>query len=311
MRKFAWRFVVSALLISTLIYGGIRFWFRLTDGFRIIHITSNLEPDPRWETRALDPGEEVEVELALSQPYSYLGKGCQSYVFESEDKKYVLKFLKYKRYRPQFYYYWFTFLPGYQNYLDEKIASKKCQLERLFCSLTTAFDHLSEETAIIYLHLNKSAHLNKKVRIRDKVGREHQLEMDQMEFIIQKKGELLCPTIDRMMADGKEEETKTMLSGLFQMILREYRSGLADTDHALIQNTGVIEGKAFQLDTGRFVADPLASNPDFYHQEIFNKYYKFRLWLEKKHPSLLEHVNNELIEEMGEKFYAIQFIQTY
>ena len=311
MRKKKLLILLSALVIYSALYGGIRLWFHFSDGFRIAHISSNFKPDSRWKTRKLSIDEELEVDAALSQSYSYMGKGCQSYVFESEDGNYVLKFMKYQRFRPQFQNYLFAFFREYKDYLRLKIDHKNKKRDRLFTSMTTAFDHLPKETALIYVHLNKSDHLNKKVLIRDKMGIEHYLDMDQMEFTIQKKGEMLCPVIDRMMAEGRIEETKEMLSGLFQMILGEYQRGLPDKDNALIQNTGVIGGKAFQLDVGGFVADPLVSNPDVYHQEIFNKYYKFRLWLASNHPSLLEHVNNELIEEMGEKFYVIQYIPSF
>ncbi len=306
-RKF-WRAVAAVFVITIVVYGGVRLWFHYTDGFRIVHITSDFSHDPRWETRELTSEEQKKVEVALSQSYTYLGKGCQSYVFASEDGEYVLKFFKYKRYRPQFYFYWFTFLPYYQEYLDRKIDSKQQQLDRLFTSSTIGFDHLPKETALVYIHLNKTDYLNKRVKFRDKIGREHELEMDSMEFMIQRRGEMLCPVIDQMMAEGKEEQAKQMLSGLFEMILAEYRSGLADTDHALMQNTGVIDGRAFQLDVGRFVADPIVANPDYYHQEIFNKFYLFREWLGENHPSLLGHVNAELEAELKEGFYTIPYI---
>ncbi|CCB91848.1 putative uncharacterized protein [Waddlia chondrophila 2032/99] len=302
------RIFLFVFAVSVALYGGGRLWFHFTDGFRIAHITSNFKPDPRWEIRKLNLEEEKEVAAALSQSYIYLGKGCQSYAFESEDGHYVLKFLKYKRYRPQFYFYLFTFLPEFQKYLDRKIEEKKKLLDVLFTSWSICFDQLPQESAMVYLHLNKSNHLNKRIVIQDKIGREHQLEMDDMEFMIQRKGEMLCPTIDRMMAEGRVEEAKKMLSGLFQIILNEYRKGLADMDHALMQNTAVADQKAFQLDVGQFVADPIVSNPDFYHQEIFNKYDKFRKWLGKNHPSLAEHVNNELVQEMGEKFHTMRYI---
>lgn len=308
MQKKLTRILAAALLLFIISFGAVRLWFFYTDGFRLAHITSEFTPDPKWETRALTEKEQAEIDRALSQSYTYMGKGCQSYVFLSDDGQYIIKFLKYQRFRPQYYFYWFTFLPEFKQYLDLKIDLKTQKMERLFTSWVIAFDLLPEETALIYTHLNKTDHLNRSITITDYAGFSHELEMDQMEFLIQKKGEMLCPVIDRMMAEGKEKETKRMLSGLFQMILSEYQRGIADNDHALMQNTGVIDNLPFQLDVGRFVVDPIASNPRIYHQEIYNKYYKFRLWLQEFHPTLLEHVNHELFEEMGEGFYTIQYI---
>lgn len=308
MRKNLKLITAAVLILSLFTFGVIRLWFSKTDGFRLSHITSTLDPDPRWEIRDLTVQEQVELESALSQSYRYLDKGCQSYVFESEDGKYILKFLKYQRFRPQFYFYWFTFLPEFKKYLDLKVAVKEQKLERLFNSFVIAFDHLPEETGLIYVHLNKTDHLNRSITIKDYAGHEHLLDMDKMEFLIQKKGEMLSSTIDRMMAEGKMEEVKEILSGLFQMIVSEYHRGISDNDPALMQNTGVIEGRPFQLDVGRFVLDPVVSNPALYHQEIYNKYYKFRHWLKEFYPELSAHVDQDLFDEMGERFYTTYYI---
>lgn len=308
MRKWCWRLLLTLMIVATFTYGAIRIWFYRTDGFRLEHISSAFEPDPKWETRKLTEWESEQLDHALSQSFFYFGKGCQSYCFESEDGKYILKFLKYKRYRPQFYFYWFTFLPMYEKYLESKIQYKNRQLHSLWKSWMLAFNELSNETALVYVHLNKTDHLNKTVTIHDKTGNSYELDMDQMEFLIQKKGDLVCTGINRLMDEGRVQDAQKVLTSLFQMIISEYHRGIADTDHALMQNTGVIGEKPFQLDVGRFEYDPFMRNPDFYHQELFNKYYKFRLWLKERHPSLLDHVDRELEDEMGDRLYTITYI---
>ena len=40
-----------------------------------------------------------EMNNIFDQKFKYLSKGCQTYVFQSEDKKYVIKFIRYHRYR--------------------------------------------------------------------------------------------------------------------------------------------------------------------------------------------------------------------
>lgn len=308
MRKWFWRSFLALLIIAAVTYGSIRIWFHWTDGFRLEYISSDFEPDQKWEARELTSRENEHVEKALSQQFFYIGKGCQSYCFESEDGQYVLKFLKYKRYRPQFYYYWFSFLPNHEKFMERKIQYKRGRLESLWKSWLLAFDKLPEETALIYVHLNKSGHLKKNVTIRDKAGYSYDLDMDQMEFLLQKRGELFCAGINRLMSEGRERDAKLALTRLFKMILSEYQRGFADMDYALMQNTGMIDEKPFQLDVGGFEYDPSVKNPEVFHQELYNKYYDFRLWLEKYHPSLLDHVNRELEKEMGEKLYTLQYI---
>ena len=169
-----------------------------------------------------------------------------------------------------------------------------------------AFDHLQEETGLVYVHLNKTDHLAKRFKFTDKIGMEHTLDIDRYEFLIQKKAEMLCPTLDKMVAEGKDDEAKELLSKLVAMVLSEYHRGLADNDHALMQNTGVIDGKPVHVDVGQFVRDPSMSDPENYHQELFNKTYKFRIWLQEKHPDLLAHLDQELIKEMGDAFHSMQ-----
>jgi len=298
-----WLFVIPLLM-----FGVGRLYFRVTDGFRIAHISSDFTFDPRWETRQLSHKEQATVDEILSQDFTYLGKGCQSYVFLSEDGEHVIKFLKYQRFRPQFYFYWLSFIPAVENSLNYRLKKKKFKRENLFRSWRTAFDNLPEETGLVYVHLNKTSHLDKQLTIYDKVGLKYTLNIDDMEFLIQKKATMICPMLDTMMAEGKEKEAKTILSELIQMVTSEYHRGFADNDHALMQNTGVYHGKPIHVDVGQFVKDDAMRDPSLYYQELFNKTWKFRVWLKEKHPDLLAHIDQELLNEMGEEFYTIQFI---
>ena len=300
--------VLSLCIVLGLAYGAGRLYFRITAGFTEGNITSDFSYDPRWETRALSPVEEAEIAKVLEQPFDYLGKGCQSYVFLSADGQYVIKFFKYQRFRPQFYLHWFSFLPPVEAIRQEKIAKKRAKLDDLNASWKIAFDHLQEETGLVYVHLNKSGHLHKTLKIKDKIGVEHLLDIDRYEFLIQKRADMLCPTLDRYMAEGKEREAKELLSSLLAMILSEYNRGLADNDHALMQNTGVLDGKPVHVDVGQFVLNPSMKDPNNYRQELFNKTYKFRIWLEEMHPELLVHLDNELKMEFGEAFHTMRHV---
>jgi len=302
------RAIVAITLFSLIAYGASRLYFHLTGGFRVVHISSDFTPDSRWDTRTLTSEEDKQIDLVLSQRFSYLGKGCQSYVFLSEDGEYVIKFFKYQRFRPQFYNYWLTFIPSFDAYLQNKLVIKQQKLDTLYASWKLAFDELPEETGLVYVHLNKTDYLNKTLTVTDKIGRTHQLDMDQKEFLVQKSATMLCSTLDQLMAKGEEQEAKEMLSRLLSMILHEYHHGLADKDHALMQNTGVINGKAAHIDVGQFEQNDAMRHSETYHQELFNKYYKFRLWLDQNHPSLLAHVNQELQDEMGNNFFTINYI---
>lgn len=308
MKKQIIRLFICICLISTVLYGVARLYYEVTGGFHMANISSDFPYDPRWDTHSLSSEEKHTVDHALDQEYRYLGKGCQSYVFMSEDGKYVLKFFKYQRFRPQAYINWLSVIPKVEKIRQEKIEKKQKKLEVFFKSWKIAFDELPEETGLVYVHLNKTNQLGKILTIRDKIGLKHHVDLDQMEFLVQKSATMLCPTLEQMVSKHEIEESKQLLSRLVKMIVSEYHRGLADNDHALMQNTGVIDGRAIHIDVGLFSHDEAIKDPSRYHQELFNKTYKFRLWLQGVSPELLSHLDHELYHEMGDKFYSLKHI---
>ena len=298
-------FIITCLSIIAA-YGLGRLYFNVTDGFTLSNISSTLSYDPRWETASLSDSLAAETDQALAQNYRYLGKGCQSYVFISDDGKYVIKFFKYQRFTPQEWLNYFAFIPSVDSYRLSKIAIKKQKMDNAFSSWKTAYDYLQPETGIIYVHLNKSDHLKKKLQITDKVGLKYALDMDQMEFMIQKTAKMLVPTINDLMKQHKVDDAKALLDNLLQILISEYQRGFGDNDHALMQNTGVSGKTPIHIDVGQFVQKEEFKNPQVYKQEIFNKTYKFRLWLQKEHVELSQYLDNELLKLIGNDFYSMK-----
>jgi hypothetical protein len=294
--------LLSTIALISIFYGVGRLYYRLTDGFLISNISSANEYDPRWETRPLTEEEINTIQDVMKQPFHYLGKGCQSYVFASQDDKYVLKFFKYQRLRPQQWLEYLSFIPGVEQYRQNKIAIKRRKMEVFFNSWKIAFDKAPEETGIIYVHLNKTKQLNTQLTIFDKMGFQHVLNLDDFEFMIQKKASMLCSVIDDYMSSGRLAQAEVMLESLVARIVSEYKRGIADNDHALMQNTGVVEGVPVHIDVGQFVFQESVANPEFYTQELFTKTYKFRLWLKQKHPELAENFDAYLKNIIGDQF---------
>lgn len=298
------RFLLILVLVMATCYGLGRLYYRVTGGFTEGNITYGLPYDERWDMRSLTPDESQQISAIMDQKFRYLGKGCQSYVFQSEDGKYVLKFFKYQRFRPQPWLYYLTFLPGVNHYLEQKIEKKKAKLEGVFASWKVAYEDLQPETGIAFVHLNKSPSINHPVIIVDKMGMQHILHIDNYEFLLQRKATMLCPTLDEMMTKGDTEGAKQLLSKLMTMIMSEYHRGYADNDHALMQNTGVLEGQPVHIDVGQFVKNERVKHSKVYNQEIFNKTWKFRKWLENHHPDLAKFLVEQLKLILGEKEFS-------
>lgn len=296
------RIFLLIILVGAL-YGIGRLYYVFTAGFTIGNISSDLAYDPRWETHPLSLEERNQIEKVLNQEYTYLGKGCQAYVFASPDGQYVLKFFKYQRFRPQPWLNLFTFIPAIESYQQKKAIEKKGRLERVFRSWKLVYEKLKNETGVVYVHLNKTSHLNMPLVLHDKLGGTHRLDLDKMEFLVQKRAEMLCPKIESLMADHREKQASQIIDRLFSMLISEYERGYADNDHALMQNTGVLDGYPIHIDVGQFIYNDIVKDPKIYKQEIYDKMYKLRVWLEKHYPELALHLKARLIDLLGIDYY--------
>lgn len=308
--KGRWISVLKWLIVTVAVfgaaYGSVRLYYKVTDGFTIENITSDFPYDARWEISELPTSQQALLEDILSKPFTYLGKGCQAYVFLSQDGNFILKFFKYQRFRPQAWLDYFAFIPAVDTYRLGKIEKKRKKLENVFNSWKVAFEHLQPETQLIYVHLNKTKNLNKTLVIHDKMGFEHKLEADQMEFLVQRKATMLCPYIDNLMKKGDVAQAEILLTRIIELILSEYQRGFADNDHALMQNTGVYNGYPIHIDVGQFVIREDAKEPQVFKQELFNKTYKFRKWLKKQYPELVSKFEKQLRGIIGDQFDDLQ-----
>ena len=129
----------------------------------------------------------------LDQPFDYLARGAQAYVFASRDGKTVIKFFRVYHLMPPLWMTCLNFPLPLQPYKIAKMIRKREGLKRDFQSYKIAFEELKEETGVLYVHLNKSDDLKKKLIIHDKIGIAHEVDLDRMEFIVQKKSLLVLP----------------------------------------------------------------------------------------------------------------------
>src|SRR5579862_5235963 len=95
----AFRYKMKMRLGLFLLVGALLAWtghlcLRQTRGFALYKICSSLPFNPEFETSSLPEEEGKDLKKALDQPYRFLDKGAQCYVFLSHDGRYVIKFFK-------------------------------------------------------------------------------------------------------------------------------------------------------------------------------------------------------------------------
>ena len=249
-----------------------------------------LEPSQIFQTAPVTMlKEEDQLLNRLAQfPFNYLGKGNQSFVFESFDKKHVLKLFKFEHLQ----------VTPYESLLfpkQQRVKIKKIQ--RLFEAHYTAYTYDKDNTFLTYLHLHPT-HQLPTITCVDRWGRNHLINLNKTYFVIQKKGKTLRDTLGPLLKTQRVSEALSHLHQLLDMYLAEYQKHIIDRDHNLIHNTGFIEGKPFRLDVGKISLDPHISS---HYQEDLNKIINIRLarWLKKYYPdyekTIIEDLNRSYL----------------
>lgn len=274
------------LLYSSLfaaIFAGLgAFCYKQNDGFFPYQIPSSLPFHKEWEVAAntKEPFSKI-----FSQPFRYLGKGCQCFVFASEDSKYILKLPYHSHLQPPI---WLRPIPLLAElYRVKRMLKGHRTLQRDATSYLLAYDKFQEETGLLYVHLNKTDYLHQKVQVFDKIGVEHILDLDNHEFILQKKAEPFYPKIDQWMSQGKIEQAKIALSELCKLLYKRYEHGIDDRERNFDGNYGFIEDKPIQIDIGRFRAQEASVKPE---EEIERLLVPLKAKLKKDYPELHEHL---------------------
>jgi hypothetical protein len=134
----------------------------------------------------LDLAQQRELANALRQPYHYLAKGGQCFVFISSDEQYVIKFLRHSRHKIPFFAN-FPMPAFVKSRVAKSVEKKKAKLERDLTSYSIAAHNFPNQTALILAHLNPTKTLQTSLKVTDKYNTTFSIDLDTHQFIVQKK----------------------------------------------------------------------------------------------------------------------------
>lgn len=199
-----------------------RYFFKTNDSFCPKFISPIWSRCPQLETDlSLDP-------KILDQPFEYLTKGEQSFIFLSGDRKWVLKFPRLPR--------------SVRSVFRRAGHSEKFETflknGRLVC------EKLGNETGLIYAHLKPSGNFGE-ISLWDRYGQKHLLPLSTLPFFVQRYGE------EYFSAFKKAEDPRALIQKTVDLFSGLYDKGFIDRDPILDKNFGVIEGQPFIIDTGQ------------------------------------------------------------
>ena len=296
--------LTKALIIIALGYSSYRvihFIDSRAEGFTMEKIHSTLPYSEKWAV----PTNQEQLDFAnsiLDQPFHYLGRGFQCYAFVSADNKYVLKFFRHQRMRlPQFLEYVPDFIPFVKQFKKDKKASYKKRKRYLYTGIKVGFENAQEETALLFVHLNKTKKQHKKVKVIDKIGNEYLVDMDEVEFMLQRKAVHIKPTIEELMSQGKVDEAKERLSQIYDLLVKCAKKGVQDTDGALIRknNLGYLDDHAIYIDSGKLSLKESIKNRDVFAKDL-KRLYPLHKWLKEKYPQLATYFDERRQKAINE-----------
>lgn len=283
--------------IALLLFGAVRLYYRLTDDFRISNMTYQLPFEAPWQVPSLTSEEHQQLAQILGQKFSYIGKGAQCYAFVSQDQQYVLKFFKFKHLKPNFIVDLLPSIPPFKGFKQSCIERKKRKLIGVFNGYDLAYRENRQDSELIYLHLLPTTHLHLQATVIDKIGLERQIKLDDVVFLIQKKGETLRTRLNHLLKQERVQEAEQAISSILAMYISEYNRGIFDHDHGVMHNTGFIGNQPFHLDVGKLNKDDRMRQVDIYKKDLEHVVWKIDVWIKATYPQYYSEISHFLAQE--------------
>lgn len=230
---------------------------------------------PQVQT-TLSSSDEAFLEPLLREPFHYVSKGRQAYVFATADDRYVIKFFKVRSIALE---PWTENLP--ELFLTNSRERKAVRYNELCLSYHLAYEELPAETDVLFLHLDKAPRINKTITVHDRLGAAYTINLDETQFIIQKKVTVLKEALLNLLARGQRTEAIALSQKVVAALQSLGERGIACPDPNFLNNIGVRDEEIVFLDPGRLVKDERIK--DFAYRTAFiHRYmYEWREWMVK------------------------------
>jgi hypothetical protein len=250
--------------------------------FKLSNITGNF---PVVEAKPISHANEAYLKNIFSQPFHYLDRGKQSYVFESQDKLYVLKVFDNRCLRSGKLPFLFT--------IEKERCAKK--IKQLFDGFKVAEALGTESTGLLFLQLAPDPSYTLHVHVKDRFVFIHDIDLSNIPFALQQKAIPMRIVISDLLNKGKLKEAEQRLHQVIHMYVEGYKKGVIDLDHNFMYNTGFIDNHPIRIDVGRLKYEEQASNPKYFIIDL-QKVFIDRLgkWLERHFPQQRQSILDEI-----------------
>lgn len=272
-------FSLNLILFLNIFVGAAHWTFGITEGFARTHIDSSYPNESEWEV------ENAPLPDVFQQRFSFLASGGQCYAFVSDDGAYVIKFLKLHRLRVPFWQ-----IPLHCTSEEHKLYMK---LKRDFRSYKLALEKLPEETGTLFVHLNRSDNLHKTAVIVDSLGIEHEIDLDSVCFILQRRAEMTFDYLLELVKADHLDLAKEAIDSLFDLILGLGQKGIRDGDAKIHRNYGYIDNKAVVFDIGKLELMPDCTDETRLKRDLRKSIERLKNYLQNISPDLTTYVTEK------------------
>lgn len=276
------------------IFFAVRIYYRATDDFSPSSITLDIPRHTQWQLPSPTISEQHTVQTILNQPFSYLGKGSQSYVFLSEDGDYVLKFFKRKHLQPSRTLLTIRSVPFLKSYSDHRIKKLSMSLTRAMMGYKNAYEMRKDECGLVFVHLNKFQLNLVPVLVKDKMGWEHHIDLNQTLFILQKKAK----TTKEVLSEALDKKDVSLAKRRIRQVLdhyhSEYKAGVYDQDYGILKNKGFIGEKPILLDAGKLIKTEKIKDPKVYRGHLEKNVRRLSNWLRNNYPTYHKEIVKDI-----------------
>ncbi|MBS0616465.1 MAG: hypothetical protein JSR58_07945 [Verrucomicrobia bacterium] len=267
--------ILKFIVCLWLFFQAEHFCQKQTDGFTVLRV------QPKQSYPAFDV-ESPEWSLP-PQRFVYLARGAQCYVFASEDGKYVLKLFKKAHLLPSVWSH-IPLINRLKPFKPSKMERMRVKQQRDYMGYKVAFERFREDTMLTYLHLNPTEMNLPTVTIVDKIGIEHQIDLNKTSFAVQKR----VLSFNEWLAGSTDAEVQKGIQDIAAFFQKRVAAGVSDNDSAPY-NFGFFEGRPIQIDPGHY--ELFTGNPEL---ELVNMKKRFIKWMRKNKPELVTYVQTAI-----------------
>jgi len=215
-------------------------------------------------------GKGIPLEWELKGRLKYLGHGDEAIAFETEDGKYVVKFITTHKIVQKMNSKPKKRIRKWLHYYDNRVKRGKETLKRY----EKAFQTFKEEAGLVAIHIHPSKEDLPTCTVIDYLGKMHEIDMNKAAFIVQKKGEVIsCFT---------SSDNILKLKGLFHAISQ--KGFVSESRIFNPHNFAIVEDRAVIIDLGKLKYAPELSGAR--EEELLHN--RYSEWAQRKHQIELE-----------------------